>query len=168
MNIDFWKHSITQIHESAGNTGISPNLISARCIVEKEGEDALYRFLFELTGLTKEDFKTRSIENVKKSGNSYSDTSNFSSMNRSDAKRKMKELQEFLTYHEKLYYTDPENVEITDYEYDMKMKELEELEKLHPDFIDNNSVTNRVGFEGDKSVGSETQNNFDSNLERFF
>ena len=166
MNVESYKHSIRQIYESAGSIGVSPNLISAREIASVEGDDAMYTFLFELTGMTREDFETRTQKHLKevytKVDSSLSQDS-FHSMNRDAAKKKMKELQEFLKYHEKLYYTDPENVEISDYEYDMAMKDLEKLEKLHPDFVVKKSVTKRVGFDG----GSETQKSFDGSLEKF-
>ena len=68
-------------------------------------------------------------------------------------------LREDLEYHENLYYTDPENVEISDYEYDMKMKELEKLEKENPQFKSETSPSTRVGFEG-----SETQTSLDENI----
>ena len=68
-------------------------------------------------------------------------------------------LRNFLEYHENLYYTDPENVEISDYEYDMKMKELEKLEKENPQFKSETSPSTRVGFEG-----SETQTSLDENI----
>ena len=68
-------------------------------------------------------------------------------------------LREYLEYHENLYYTDPENVEISDYEYDMKMKELEKLEKENPQFKSETSPSTRVGFEG-----SETQTSLDENI----
>ena len=64
-----------------------------------------------------------------------------------------------MEYHENLYYTDPENVEISDYEYDMKMKELEKLEKENPQFKSETSPSTRVGFEG-----SETQTSLDENI----
>lgn len=68
-------------------------------------------------------------------------------------------LRNFLEYHENLYYTDPGNVEISDYEYDMKMKELEKLEKENPQFKSETSPSTRVGFEG-----SETQTSLDENI----
>ena len=166
MNVDFCKHSIKQIYESAGSIGISPGLISAKYIASVEGDGAMYQFLFDLTGMTKEDFEIRTQKHLTevytKVDTSLSQDS-FHSMNRDAAKKKMKELQEFLKYHEKLYYTDPENVEISDYDYDMAMKDLEQLEKLHPDFTTKKSVTKRVGFDG----GSETQKSFDGSLEKF-
>ncbi len=37
------------------------------------------------------------------------------------------------------------NPEISDYDFDMKLKELQELEEKHPEFNDPNSPTQRVG-----------------------
>ena len=71
-------------------------------------------------------------------------------------------LRNFLEYHENLYYTDPDNVEISDYEYDMKMKELEKLEKENPEFKSEDSPSVRVGFEG-----SETQSTLEKHLKDF-
>ena len=68
-------------------------------------------------------------------------------------------LRNFLEYHENLYYTDPDNVEISDYDYDMKMKELEKLEKENPELKSIDSPSTRVGFEG-----SETQTSLDGNI----
>lgn len=57
--------------------------------------------------------------------------------------QKMKELTEFLQYHAHRYYVldDPE---ISDYEYDMALRELQALEAAHPEFKDPASPTTRV------------------------
>ena len=156
------KNSIRRIHEQSGAWGISPGLITARTIVEEKDEEYLYNFFFELTGMTKEDFEERKVSTKVDSSLSRQD---FNSMNRDTAKKEILKLRKFLEYHEKLYYTDPENVEISDYEYDMAMKDLEKLEELHPDYATEKSVTKRVGFDGDG--GSETQKSFDGSLEKF-
>ena len=49
-----------------------------------------------------------------------------------------------LNHHSMLYYT-LDAPEITDYEYDMMMRELKETEEAHPDWILSNSPTGRVG-----------------------
>jgi len=74
-------------------------------------------------------------------------------------KEDIESLRKYLEHHENLYYTDPDNVEISDYEYDMKMKELEKLEKENPEFKSEASPSVRVGFEG-----SETQATLDEHL----
>ena len=150
--------SIRRVYEQVGSIMISPNLMTANRIADEKGEDYLYEFLFKVTGMTKEDFENRtiSIKNVDKSLSRQ----DFSSMNRDTAKKEILKLRKFLEYHEKLYYTDPENVEISDYDYDMAMKDLEELEDLHPDYAEEKSVTKRVGFEG----GSETQASLEQHL----
>ncbi len=53
-------------------------------------------------------------------------------------------LRKELTYHAKLYYVD-DAPEIDDYTYDMMFRELEKLEKDHPEMFDPNSPTQRVG-----------------------
>jgi len=74
-------------------------------------------------------------------------------------KEDIESLRKYLEYHENLYYTDPDNVEISDYDYDMKMEELEKLEKENPEFKSEASPSVRVGFEG-----SETQSTLDEQL----
>ncbi len=54
------------------------------------------------------------------------------------------ELRASLNHHNQLYYTQA-TPEISDAEYDQLFRELEELEKNHPEFQDPNSPTLRVG-----------------------
>ena len=51
-----------------------------------------------------------------------------------------------LEYHEKKYYDD-NDPEISDYEFDMKLKRLEELEEQFPEFKHSETPTERVGRE---------------------
>src|SRR5690625_5219954 len=56
----------------------------------------------------------------------------------------IRQLREELNKHNYKYYVldDPE---ISDYEFDQKLKKLQELEAAHPEFFDPNSPTQRVG-----------------------
>jgi len=66
-------------------------------------------------------------------------------MNDFDLMRKRAaELKEQLNYHIKRYY-DEDSPEITDYEYDMMMRELKEIEAQFPQLITSDSPTQRVG-----------------------
>lgn len=65
-------------------------------------------------------------------------------MNKKDAKKRIDELKEITAYHAKRYYDD-DDPEISDFEYDMLMLELRNLEKEFPDLIDENSLTQKVG-----------------------
>lgn len=58
--------------------------------------------------------------------------------------KRIAELRAELTRHNQLYYQDAKP-EITDAEYDRLFRELEELEKAHPELHDPNSPTQRVG-----------------------
>ena len=58
--------------------------------------------------------------------------------------QRLQELRSLLDHHNRLYYTQAEP-EISDAEYDKLFRELEELEKTHPEFHDPNSPTLRVG-----------------------
>ena len=57
---------------------------------------------------------------------------------------KIKKLRTELHRHNHNYYVLDEP-EISDYEFDQKLKELQELEEKHPEFYDENSPTLRVG-----------------------
>ena len=57
---------------------------------------------------------------------------------------KINELSEFLNYHNHKYYVE-DNPEISDFEYDKALRELEDLEKEYPEFKAANSPTSRVG-----------------------
>ena len=57
---------------------------------------------------------------------------------------RIKELTEILNYHAIKYYVD-DSPEISDYEYDMLLRELENLEAEYPEFISPISPTQRVG-----------------------
>ncbi len=53
-------------------------------------------------------------------------------------------LRNILEYHSRKYYVE-DSPEISDYEYDMLFRELEELEEKHPELKTGNSPTMRVG-----------------------
>ena len=58
--------------------------------------------------------------------------------------QRIEELRRTLREHNYRYYVLDRPV-ISDYEFDMKLKELQELEARHPEFFDPNSPTQRVG-----------------------
>ena len=64
----------------------------------------------------------------------------------STIKEKIKQLRDTIRYHDQKYYVE-NNPEITDYEYDQLLKELQHLEKLHPELITPDSPTQRVSGE---------------------
>ena len=65
-------------------------------------------------------------------------------MNKKEAKKRIEELRKITNYHAKKYYDDDEP-EISDFEYDMLMLELRNLEKEFPEFITSDSLTQHVG-----------------------
>ncbi len=65
-------------------------------------------------------------------------------MTKKQAQKRIKELREITSYHAKKYYDD-DNPEISDFEYDMLMLELRNLENQYPEFIDSDSLTQKVG-----------------------
>jgi DNA ligase (NAD+) len=66
---------------------------------------------------------------------------------------RMAELAAEIERHNRLYY-DRAAPEITDFEYDLLLAELEELEKAHPEWASERSPTRRVGT--DRAEGFET------------
>jgi len=63
-----------------------------------------------------------------------------------DTKEKIEKLRDELRNHNYNYYV-LDNPVISDYEFDLKLKELQELENKYPEFFDINSPTQRVGGE---------------------
>jgi len=74
-------------------------------------------------------------------------------MNSNEAKIEIDKLSKKLEYHNHLYYVES-NPEISDYDFDIFLKQLQELEEKFPDFAFDNSPTKRVG--GDITKKFET------------
>ncbi len=66
------------------------------------------------------------------------------SLTKQDAHKKIQKLREEIQYHEKKYYVD-NDPQIADYEFDLLIKELRELEQEFPELITPESPTQRVG-----------------------
>ena len=78
-------------------------------------------------------------------------------MNKKQAKERIEYLQKTTQYHAKKYYDD-DKPEISDFEYDMLMVELRNLEKEYPEYSSKDSLTKKVGGhvkEGFKKVEHE-------------
>jgi DNA ligase (NAD+) len=73
-------------------------------------------------------------------------------MDKTSAKKRIEELRRELHRHNHLYYVKAQP-EVTDFEFDLLLQELETLEKKFPEFSDENSPTKRVG--SDISEGFE-------------
>ena len=65
-------------------------------------------------------------------------------MNKKQAEKRIKELRAITAYHAKRYY-DEDSPEISDFEYDMLMNELKNIEKEFPEFVTKDSLTQKVG-----------------------
>jgi DNA ligase (NAD+) len=77
---------------------------------------------------------------------------------REEAARKIEKLREDIRYHEKKYYVD-NDPQISDYEFDLLIEALEDLERSFPDLITPESPSQRVGeqpIEGFPSVEHST------------
>ncbi|MBP0905184.1 NAD-dependent DNA ligase LigA [Mariniflexile gromovii] len=67
-----------------------------------------------------------------------------------DIEQQIQNLRDELNEHNYNYYV-LDNATISDYDFDIKLKELQELEMMHPEFFDVNSPTQRVGGEVTKN-----------------
>lgn len=67
-------------------------------------------------------------------------------------KDRIEELREKINYHSDKYYNQ-DDPEITDYEYDMLMQELKQLEAQHPERITPDSPTQKVGGMAKREAG---------------
>ena len=76
----------------------------------------------------------------------------------STIKQQIKLLRSELRIHTYNYYV-LDNATISDYEFDIKLKELEALEAKHPEFFDANSPTQRVGGGITKNFETVTHKN---------
>ena len=65
-------------------------------------------------------------------------------MNKEQAQKRIDELYNLTTYYAKKYY-DEDKSEISDFEYDMLMMELKDLESKFPEYIKEESLTQKVG-----------------------
>lgn len=75
-----------------------------------------------------------------------------------DIKEEVKALRQQIEYHSNRYYN-MDAPEITDYEYDMLMQRLKQLEKEHPEFIDASSPTQKVGGSAKREAGVLVRHN---------
>ena len=71
-------------------------------------------------------------------------------MEKRQAKIRVQELRDIITDANRRYYVDNAPV-LSDYEFDMLLKELEALEKEHPEFVTSDSPTQHVGSDIDKT-----------------
>ncbi len=65
-------------------------------------------------------------------------------MEKKEAQKRIKELTKEINYNNKKYYVN-DNPDISDYDYDMLMQELNKLEAEFPEFVSDNSPTRKVG-----------------------
>lgn len=61
-----------------------------------------------------------------------------------DIVKELHELREKIEYHNRKYYEEDEP-EISDYEYDKLTRRLRQIEQEHPEYIDKNSPTQKIG-----------------------
>ncbi|MCU6760997.1 DNA ligase [uncultured Roseburia sp.] len=70
----------------------------------------------------------------------------------------LEELKKKIEYHSNLYYN-MDAPKISDYEYDMLMQQLKQIEKEHPDWITQDSPTQKVGGSAKRTAGVLVRHN---------
>ena len=65
-------------------------------------------------------------------------------MNMQELELKVKKLRDEINYHNNRYYNE-DSPEIEDFEYDKLLRELEDIEREHPELITEDSPTQKVG-----------------------
>lgn len=68
------------------------------------------------------------------------------------------ELKQTILYHNDRYYNQ-DDPEISDYDYDMMMRELKALEKKHPEYVTSDSPTQKVGGTAKREAGVLVRHN---------
>lgn len=71
-------------------------------------------------------------------------------------KKQYEELKKTIDYHMNLYYNEDEP-EISDYEYDQLMLKLKSIEKIHPEWISNDSPTQKIGGIAKREAGVKVE-----------
>ncbi|MAG27278.1 hypothetical protein CMI47_17225 [Candidatus Pacearchaeota archaeon] len=153
--LSYAESMVQQAYDFGGRDQVTKNLLAANTVIQIKGEDYFNQLVEKISQTPPRIFDPNFIAPFYVE---YDDANKVPTP--AKAKKEVAGLRKELEYHEKLYYTDPDNVEISDYEYDMKMKRLEQLEEWFPQYSKGSSPSVRVGF-----TGSETQANLESNLE---
>ena len=81
------------------------------------------------------------------------------------AEQRIKELTKTIEYHNNRYYN-LDNPEISDYDYDMLLRELENLENDFPTLKSPLSPTNKVGGERGEKILSRNSHSADGKFTR--
>tara|TARA_Y100000034_G_scaffold53069_1_gene65164 strand:- start:403 stop:1023 length:621 start_codon:yes stop_codon:yes gene_type:complete len=153
--LSYAESMVQQAYDFGGRDQITKNLLAASTVIQIKGEDYFNQLVERISETPPRIFDPNFVAPVYTEDVNANDVPTLAK-----AKKEVAKLRKELEYHEKLYYTDPDNVEISDYDYDMKMKRLEQLEEWFPQFTKESSPSVRVGFSG-----SETQTNLENNLE---
>lgn len=77
---------------------------------------------------------------------------------REEDKKRLDELKKTIEYHIDRYYNQ-DDPQITDYEYDMMMQELKKLEKEYPEWVTEDSPTQKVGGTAKRTAGVLVRHN---------
>ena len=75
-----------------------------------------------------------------------------------DVRTEIEDLRQKLEYHNERYYNQ-DAPEISDYEYDMMMERLKELEAAHPELDSASSPTKHVGGSAKREAGVKVRHN---------
>jgi hypothetical protein len=143
---------VKQVYETTGPDWGWDTLISVTNIKKIKGEEYWNNFLAQMC----KDNPKKSIkkpkdrwipESTKKRLSAVETQENFDTnlLKIDDIENEIKKLREKISYHNDIYYNHPDKMELSDYEFDMMLKDLEQLELKYPQFSNGNSPTQKVG-----------------------
>ena len=87
-------------------------------------------------------------------------------MEKGQAYIRIQELRGILNEANRRYYVE-NSPTLSDYEFDMLLKELESLEKAYPEYITSDSPTHRVGSDLQSTEGESNKKEFDQYPHRY-
>ena len=144
--VGYMKSLIKGVYDCGGTQNIVKANIWVQRLIELKGEDYFNQYVEELKQNAPEVFDPPPLSPKKKVSGSETQASFDSNIiDDNSIKTKMEKLSKDLLYHSNLYYQHPEKVEISDYDFDMMLKELESLEHKYPQHRTINSPTQNVG-----------------------
>ncbi len=145
--VGYMKSLIKEVYDHGGTQNIVSGNIWVQRLIEVKGEDYFNQYVEELKQNVPEVFDPPPLPKPKKkvAGSETQASFDTNIIDDNSIKTKMEKLSKDLLYHSDLYYQHPDKVELSDYDFDMMLKELESLEQKYPQYRTDNSPTQKVG-----------------------
>ena len=146
--VSYVKSLIKGVYDHGGMQNLVKGNIWIQRLIEMKGNDYFDQFVEELKQNKPAVFDPPPLKKQKPkvvgSETQANFDSNIADMDSPTAKKRIEELTKKLNYHNNLYYNHPDIVELSDYDFDMMLKDLESLEKKYQYSLED-SPTKKVG-----------------------